>query len=61
MPIFGILKSVILEIIILKAWNHRFMKAKNDEIKKQKIIFLRFYLFTFRERGRQGEKEGEKH
>ena len=25
------------------------------------LIFLRFYLFTFRERVREGEKEGEKH
>ena len=24
-------------------------------------FFLRFYLFTFRERGREGESEGEKH
>ena len=24
-------------------------------------IFLRFYLFIFRKRGREGEKEGEKH
>ena len=26
-----------------------------------KSIFLRFHLFIFRERGREGEKEGEKH
>ena len=25
------------------------------------FFFLRFYLFIFREKGRQGEKEGEKH
>ena len=25
------------------------------------FIFLRFYLFTFRERGREGEREGEKY
>ena len=25
------------------------------------FIFLRFYLFIFRERGREGEREGEKH
>ena len=25
------------------------------------FIFLRFYLFTFREKGREGEREGEKH
>ena len=25
------------------------------------IFFLRFYLFIFRERGREGEREGEKH
>ena len=25
------------------------------------IFFLRFYLFNFRERGRDGEREGEKH
>ena len=25
------------------------------------IIFLRFYLFIFRERDREGEREGEKH
>ena len=24
-------------------------------------FFLRFYLFIFRERGREGEREGEKH
>ena len=24
------------------------------------LFFLRFYLFTFRERGREGEREGEK-
>ena len=24
-------------------------------------LFLRFYLFIFRERGREGEREGEKH
>ena len=27
----------------------------------QSDIFLRFYLFIFRERGREGEREGEKH
>ena len=26
-----------------------------------KIFFLRFYFFTFRERGWEGEREGEKH
>ena len=26
-----------------------------------KDFFLRFYLFTFREKGREGEREGEKH
>ena len=25
------------------------------------FLFLRFYLFIFRERGREGEREGEKH
>ena len=25
------------------------------------LFFLRFYLFTFRERGKEGEREGEKH
>ena len=25
------------------------------------LFFLRFYLFIFRERGREGEREGEKH
>ena len=25
------------------------------------IYFLRFYLFIYRERGRKGEREGEKH
>ena len=25
------------------------------------IIFKRFYLFIFREKGREGEREGEKH
>ena len=25
------------------------------------FFFLRFYLFCFRERGREGEREGEKH
>ena len=25
------------------------------------LFFFRFYLFTFRERGREGEREGEKH
>ena len=25
------------------------------------LLFLRFYLFIFRERGREGEREGEKH
>ena len=25
------------------------------------ILFLRFYLFIFRERGREGENQGEKH
>ena len=25
------------------------------------LFFKRFYLFTFRERGRAGEREGEKH
>ena len=25
------------------------------------FFFLRFYLFIFRERGREGEREGEKH
>ena len=24
-------------------------------------FFLRFYLFTFRQRGKEGEREGEKH
>ena len=24
-------------------------------------FFIRFYLFIFRERGREGEREGEKH
>ena len=24
-------------------------------------LFLRFYLFIFREKGREGEREGEKH
>ena len=27
----------------------------------QIFFFLRFYLFTFRERGREGERKGEKH
>ena len=27
----------------------------------EKLYFLRFYLFIFRERGREGEREGEKH
>ena len=26
-----------------------------------KIFFLRFYLFIFRERGREGERERQKH
>ena len=26
-----------------------------------KAIFKRFYLFIFRERGREGERQGEKH
>ena len=25
------------------------------------LVFKRFYLFIFRERGREGEREGEKH
>ena len=25
------------------------------------VLFLRFYLFIFRERGREGVREGEKH
>ena len=45
----------------LKNMEPQIHESKNDEIKKQKIIFLRFYLFTLREKGRQGEKEGEKH
>ena len=28
---------------------------------KFSFFFKRFYLFIFRERGREGEKEGEKH
>ena len=28
---------------------------------KQNFFFLRFYLFTFRKRGRKGEREGEQH
>ena len=32
---------------------------KSNQLPKK--IFLRFYLFTFRERGREGESEGEKH
>ena len=25
------------------------------------VVFKRFYLFIFKERGREGEREGEKH
>ena len=25
------------------------------------VLFLRFYFFIFRERGREGERQGEKH
>ena len=25
------------------------------------LLILRFYVFTFREKGREGEREGEKH
>ena len=34
-----------------------------DHLPTQKavVIFLRFYLFIFRERGREGEREGEKY
>ena len=28
---------------------------------KERIFLKRFYLFIFRERGREGEREGEKH
>ena len=35
----------------------------NKSLKNKSIlyIFRRFYLFIFRERGREGEREGEKH
>ena len=34
---------------------------KNLNMKAYKHIFKRFYLFSFRERGREGEREGQKH
>ena len=35
--------------------------AQSDNIIRRKDLFFRFYLFIFRERGRGGEREGEKH
>ena len=34
---------------------------KNIVVNWEKITFLRLYLFIFRGRGREGEREGEKH
>ena len=33
----------------------------NKQTHKTFFFFLRFYLFLFKERGREGEREGEKH
>ena len=46
------------------------MKHRVKNVKKAVVVvitcmsfsfFLRFYLFIFRQRGREGEREGEKH
>ena len=70
--LFYLTNSIVLTLSIckylfyLKMLEFYKMRNRNRYFKVTFMIspsffFLRFYLFTFRERGREGEREGEKH
>ena len=42
-------------------WNKNTIDLPGMEMPSTLLFFLRFYLFIFRQRGREGEREGEKH
>ena len=46
--------------VLQKAWGNAFLYTVGMGVNGY-YFFLRFYLFIFRQRGRVGEKEGEKH